>query len=262
MDPRTRWETEALRGAPAARPGPPRPTAKRRRGERDDRAWVTLREAETATSIPVSTLRKWVRRAGLPSYLESDGETPVRMVDLDAVRHRAEELGRVVSPLEKSHDDESRVSSLDKEQDPSAPQPRETRDPRPETRDPTPDTMLVPVDAWNKMLAQLGNLHEAGQQLAEARERAAKAETEAEFLRRRLAELRSVPGPEGSLDAHTEPDPEPQPEQQDAGAAGEDDAGQVSTTSYWRYLTVGWRNRRRRSEHSAGDDDRARDTGD
>ena len=75
MDPRTRWETEALRGAPAARPGPPRPTAKRRRGERDDRAWVTLREAETATSIPVSTLRKWVRRAGLPSYLESDGET-------------------------------------------------------------------------------------------------------------------------------------------------------------------------------------------
>ncbi len=50
--------------------------------------------------------------------------------------------------------------------------------------------MIVPVDAWNKMLAQLGNLHEAGQQLADARERAAKAETEAEFLRRRLAELR------------------------------------------------------------------------
>jgi hypothetical protein len=51
--------------------------------------------------------------------------------------------------------------------------------------------MLVPLDAWNRMLNQLGNLHEAGQQLAEARERAAKAETEAHFLKERLAELRA-----------------------------------------------------------------------
>jgi uncharacterized membrane protein len=50
--------------------------------------------------------------------------------------------------------------------------------------------MLVPIDAWNRMLNQLGNLHEAGQQLAEARERAAKAETEARFLKERLAGLR------------------------------------------------------------------------
>jgi len=57
---------------------------------------------------------------------------------------------------------------------------------------PTPDgnAMLVPRDAWDRLLAQLGHLHEAGQQLAEARERAAKAETEASFLRERLAELR------------------------------------------------------------------------
>jgi len=53
------------------------------------------------------------------------------------------------------------------------------------------NAILVPLDSWQKMLTQLGNLHEAGQQLAEARERAAKAETEAEFLRERLAELRS-----------------------------------------------------------------------
>jgi uncharacterized coiled-coil protein SlyX len=53
-------------------------------------------------------------------------------------------------------------------------------------------TMLVPLDAWNKMLNQLGNLHEAGQQLAEARERAAKAETEVQFLRERLADLRTT----------------------------------------------------------------------
>ena len=51
--------------------------------------------------------------------------------------------------------------------------------------------MIVPIDAWNKMLNQLGNLHEAGRQLAEVSERAAKAETEARFLRERLAELRS-----------------------------------------------------------------------
>ncbi|MBI5158243.1 MAG: hypothetical protein HZA58_09600 [Acidimicrobiia bacterium] len=51
--------------------------------------------------------------------------------------------------------------------------------------------MLVPRDAWDRLMDQLGNLHEAGLLLAEARERAAKAETEAGFLRERLAELRA-----------------------------------------------------------------------
>jgi hypothetical protein len=55
--------------------------------------------------------------------------------------------------------------------------------------------MLVPIDAWDKMLIQLGNLHQAGQELAEARERAARAETEATFLRERLAELRAAGAP-------------------------------------------------------------------
>ena len=50
--------------------------------------------------------------------------------------------------------------------------------------------MIVPIAAWDKMLMQLGNLHEAGQQLAESRERAAKAETEVKFLRERLGEMR------------------------------------------------------------------------
>ncbi len=51
-------------------------------------------------------------------------------------------------------------------------------------------SMLVPVEAWNRVLDQLGNIHEAGQALAEARERAARAEAVAEFQaeRRRLAE--------------------------------------------------------------------------
>jgi hypothetical protein len=51
--------------------------------------------------------------------------------------------------------------------------------------------VLVPIDAWQRMMEQLGNLHQAGQQLADARERAAKAETETTFLRERLAELRA-----------------------------------------------------------------------
>ena len=40
------------------------------------------------------------------------------------------------------------------------------------------DSLLVPLDAWNTVLNQLGNLHESSQLMAEARERAAKAEAE------------------------------------------------------------------------------------
>lgn len=51
-------------------------------------------------------------------------------------------------------------------------------------------TLPVPVDAWNRVLAQLGNLHEAGEQMAEARERAAVAETKVAFLKQQLAARR------------------------------------------------------------------------
>ena len=51
-------------------------------------------------------------------------------------------------------------------------------------------SLLVPLDAWNTVLNQLGNLHEASQQMADARERAAKAEAEAEFLREKLKNTR------------------------------------------------------------------------
>ena len=51
-------------------------------------------------------------------------------------------------------------------------------------------SLLVPLDAWNTVLNQLGNLHEASQQMAEARERAAKAEAEADFLREKLKNTR------------------------------------------------------------------------
>ena len=54
-----------------------------------------------------------------------------------------------------------------------------------------PGGLLVPLSAWQRMLEQLGHLHEAGQQLADARERAAKAETENGFLRERVRDLRT-----------------------------------------------------------------------
>ena len=52
------------------------------------------------------------------------------------------------------------------------------------------ENMLVPISAWKKVLDQLGNLHEADKLMAEARERAAKAEAESEFLREKLKKTR------------------------------------------------------------------------
>ena len=52
------------------------------------------------------------------------------------------------------------------------------------------ENMMVPISAWNKVLDQLGNLHEADKLMAEARERAAKAEAESEFLREKLKNTR------------------------------------------------------------------------
>ena len=132
--------------------------------------------------------------------------------------------------------------------------------------------MLVPVDAWNKMLNQLGNLHEAGQQLAEARERAAKAETESVFLRERLSEMRAEQKTTDqkttdhrpqTTDAETEPATDAGVDKGSAispsvvtgaelghaeGPNPEDlPEGTAETTTYWRYLTTGWRDRKRRS---------------
>ena len=237
MDQSTRWETEALRGNPGNRSSPPKPSRKR---PGSTRTWVTLREAEAETSIPVNTLRKWVRKSALPSYLESDGELAVRMVDLDAVRARATELGRPISPTSDTAPRETAAAT-------SAPEVL------PETVDAGVDaddardagTMIVPVDAWNKMLMQLGNLHEAGQQLAEARERAAKAETEVTFLRERLAGFRTdVPTPESPPEGDTT-QTSPAVGSSDHEVVPDDGGGDTPTTTYWRYLTSGWRNRRR-----------------
>lgn len=52
-------------------------------------------------------------------------------------------------------------------------------------------SMVVPLDTWTRILEQVGNVHEAGQQLADARERAARAETENTFLREQLTEFKA-----------------------------------------------------------------------
>lgn len=109
------------------------------------------------------------------------------MVSLDGINRWAEELGREI---------EDDVDAIADEVDLT----RDEYQGRDESGNVTAEaavpeipegTMLVPLDAWNKMLNQLGNLHEAGQQLAEARERAAKAETEATFLKERLSDMRA-----------------------------------------------------------------------
>ena len=195
------WETEALRDAP------PRPVRLAAAADINEAAgdWATLREANEATGIPIATLRKWARRDSVPSYLK---ETPVgqlRMVSMKGVYRRAADLGREVKttprPGRQSPPAEVRMA-MEPETAPEVTVAQSETgaeevdsagggDPgEPTAQETPPGTMLVPIDAWDKMLAQLGNLHEAGQQLAEARERAAKAETETVFLRERLAELR------------------------------------------------------------------------
>jgi hypothetical protein len=106
--------------------------------------------------------------------------------------------------------------------------------------------MLVPLDAWNKMLNQLGNLHEAGQQLAEARERAAKAETQAAFLRERLGELREELAAErqraaipASVEPVADPPPAPDPQTRSAGLT-------AYPAAMLTQLRATWKVRRRR----------------
>ena len=171
------WETEALRAATIRTI----PHIRRIRAV-EPADWLTLRQANEITGVPVPTLRKWALRDNVPSYLEKTAVGQLRMVSLQGIYRRAEELGRQVEARpERRHGPRPTQAppSVDLTDDPTSAQ-----------REVPEGTMLVPLDAWNKMLNQLGNLHEAGQQLAEARERAAKAETQATFLRERLAELR------------------------------------------------------------------------
>lgn len=216
------WESEALRSST------PRRTRQPRHPHREPRAevtWVTLREANQRTGIPVSTLRKWAMGGNVATYMQ---ETPVgemRMVSLQGVYQRAGQLGRTVTGAPPSATEQPPVE-----------QPRSQAAPRqPGAPDVPPGTTLVPLDAWNKMLLQLGNLHEAGQQLAEASARAAKAETEAAFLRERLAEMREELARAREATAPTPEPPSP------AGRGAEDSG--TGSPGILRQIYRAWRRR-------------------
>ena len=168
------WETEAIRAS-----------SRQIRLSVADDGWLTLREAQDQTGIPIATLRKWASREAVPSYLDHTPVGRLRMVSREGVRRRAAELGRTIKDPSPPQPPPPRMET-------PAPQPVTRSAPtRPEETQPVPPgTMLVPTDAWDKILTQLGNLHQAGQELAEARERAAKAETEVKFLKERFAEMR------------------------------------------------------------------------
>ena len=86
---------------------------------------------------------------------------------------------------------------------------------------------------------------EAGQQLAEARERAARAETEAEFLRERLGELRKPPTAPPAVDEHDRAAEPANPSE--AKRPGRDaDGKSLPTEPVWEYAVRRWRLRRGR----------------
>lgn len=194
---------------------------------------------------------------------------------MEAVRERARALGRPIAPIPgppevprpapvvpaPAVDTENRPPETDAAAQPAHDQPLQVATDAAARPEAEPDsgaapegTMIVPVAAWDKMLMQLGNLHEAGQQLAEARERAAKAETEATFLRERLGEIRRELAARGASDEEAtrvtsvdEPDGSaPEPGATDDPADEERAAAPpAQTEKLWRYIYRGWRARRR-----------------
>lgn len=220
---------------------------------------MTLQEAHTATGIPVNTLRKWARRGYVDSHVIDTEDGMRRMVRFDTVLRHAAEVDREVAPIESKPAPPPPPPETAKIVGPSeAGHPVAARsepegmpaagEETPAVETPPPGTMIVPIDAWNKMLLQLGNLHEAGQQLAEARERAAKAETEAAFLRERLAEWRaerSEPAAALAAPPPAEPSRGGETAAETAGAPGPRPDGTIEP--WWVYARRRWRERRRRT---------------
>ena len=232
-DPAFLWETEALR---------------QRRGRRPQLAiplspgWVTLRQAHESTGVPIDTLRKWGRQGSVPSMVVESEDGLRRLVRLENVVERAESQGRDVPPMAASPPPATpeRPAQTEPGADAAPTSPPQERGSA--ERDAPPGTMIVPIEAWDKMLMQLGNLHDAGQQLAEARERAARAETEATFLRERLAEQRAnLETEHHDLSDATEPSPSA-----DAPAAASPSAA-AEVEPVLEYALRRWRLRRRRS---------------
>jgi DNA-binding transcriptional MerR regulator len=168
------WDRNTV-GRPPRRTGKPSTTASQA-VEFGDR--ITIKEAEQRFGVSVERMRAWARDGSI-NALMGPGPRGGRMwlVTTESVaRHLADERRDAEPSAGRS----------------PAPRPASTAAP-PARTGPTEDgtAMLVPRDAWDRLMDQLGNLHDAGVQLAEARERAARAETETTFLRERLTELRT-----------------------------------------------------------------------
>jgi hypothetical protein len=258
-DPAFLWETEALRTS-ARRHQP---------DEAPPGEWVTLQEAHAATGIPVNTLRKWARRGHVDSHVDDTPHGLRRMMRFDSVVEHAAAVEREIAPIddgppatpetpppiaaasserEAPAPPEAEVAPPHRpggeEPEPPAPAPTEIAAP-PEAEPAPPGTMIVPIDAWNKMLLQLGNLHEAGQQLAEARERAARAETEAAFLKERLSELRAQRGERVDIAAPDAPQPPPEDQTAEWTVTVPGSQPRVAVEPWWVYVSRRWRTRRR-----------------
>lgn len=149
------------------------------------RRWVPIEDAATLAGVDLDTVEQWVRSGQMTARRTDDGLLVLRS-DIPLRRARRDAPASEPQPATP---DSGR-------QDPPPP--------------PVPEgSMLVPIDEWRRLLNQLGNLHEAGQQVAEARERAARAETEAEFLRERVRELRRRLEESTAPESPPEPPPEP-----------------------------------------------------
>ncbi len=187
--------------------------------------WTTLRQAHDRTSIPIATLRKWAKKGKVRARLSRIDGKELRFVAFDDVVDRARTLDRDIEPVVVDLRDPVAVQVAHTAAAPMAGnayiEPVATVESvskgPPPVIEPQPDavvaesppaipegSILVPIDAWDRLLGQLGNLHDAGQQLGDARERAAKAETEAEFLKERVREMRKrVEQAELALEVHS-----------------------------------------------------------
>lgn len=184
-----------------------------------DPNWWSLRTAAEKTGVPIATIRGWYRRGRVTSRKVVGAHGPqVELLagDVDALASRRAPTDRQsTSSITTKAPTRRPVTKKPAAKRGGGRQARSASDSTPPV---VPEgSMLIPVDSWQKMLNQLGNLHQAGQQLAAAGERAAKAETEAMFLRERIADMRdqiaglkgAEPEPPRPSEAISEPVPPP-----------------------------------------------------
>ena len=152
--------------------------------------WAPLREVAEIAQISVSTLRRWYGEGRIESRLEPGPRGDRRIVRVSEV---LQVRGMDAAANEGRERSQGAIEGTRSDSFGGHPVP-----PIPGAEGEA-EYLPIKTAAWDKMLEQLGNLHEAGQQLAEARERAARAEERCAFeierrklLEERISELESV----------------------------------------------------------------------